>query len=482
MRSNTGNAVIPIARHTLHMNRRTLIGRGLSAASLGIVGGVLMGCNTVHSSRSLNTATSQSKRVVVVGAGIAGLAAASELRAKGYDDVIVLEARDRIGGRIWTASIGGYPIDLGASWIHGVDGNPINSIAAENGIQTIPTDYDNKTILTQHCGTRFRTSSRILKSFWKFARQRPRDSLRNLYERYISESDPTDEERRYLAYVLNTSIEHEFGANIDDLSIVSIYGGEDFPGDDVLFPGGYDQIVNVLAADLDIRTGHAISMIDYRDADVVLTTTAGEKLEADSVVVTVPLGVLKKGSIKFMPELPQTAQQALDGLGVGVLNKTCLLFDDIFWPPEIELIGYISDHPGLWAETINQHPYTHRPILMMFNAGGYGIRIETMSDAEILGEALDTLSRMFGKVPAPKEALITRWNSDPWSHGSYSYVPVDSSFERYADLAKPIEDRLFFAGEATHEEYPATVHGAYLSGVRAATHIVANDIMRMRRR
>ncbi|MCY4127721.1 MAG: FAD-dependent oxidoreductase [Gammaproteobacteria bacterium] len=280
--------------------------------------------------------------------------------------------------------------------------------------------------------------------------------------------------------MLNTAIEHEFGADIGDLSLSSITGGKAWPGRDALFPGGYGQITAVLAAGLDIRTEHAVTRIDYRETGVTLTTAAGASLEAASVVVTVPLGALKNGGVEFVPELSPAKQRAIDGLGMGVLNKTCLLFDEVFWPPEVELIGYVGAHPGQWAETVNLYAYTQQPILMMFNAGAYGLQIETMSDMEILNGALSALAEIFGTVLPLKGALITRWQSDPWSRGSYSYVPADSSWAYHAELARPIEDRVFFAGEATHEDFPATVHGAFLSGIRAARQIVAKDERRSR--
>ena len=243
------------------------------------------------------------------------------------------------------------------------------------------------------------------------------------------------------------------------------------PGGDALFPGGYRQIVDVLAAGLDIRTGAAVARVDYGGPGVVLTTAAGESMEAASVVVTVPLGVLKKGAVTFTPALPPETQVAIDSLGMGVLNKTCLLFDELFWPPDVELIGHVGTRPGQWAETVSLYPYTGQPVLMMFNAGAYGARMEAMADAEVVGAALAALRDMYGSVPPPKDVLVTRWRSDPWSYGSYSYVPAGSSFGHHAELSRPVENRVLFAGEATHPDYPATVHGAFLSGVRAARRI-----------
>ena len=188
-------------------------------------------------------------------------------------------------------------------------------------------------------------------------------------------------------------------------------------------------------------------------------------------IVTVPLGVLKSGSPAFQPALPRRKRRAIDQLGMGVLNKTCLLFDDVFWQKDVEVVGYVGAETGQWAETLNLYPYTGQPILMMFNAGLYGARIEAMPDAEVVSQASAALADMYGSVPEPEDVLITRWRSDPWSYGSYSYVPVGASFRRHSDLARPVDGKVFFAGEATHRDYPATVHGAFLSGVRAAREV-----------
>ncbi|MCY4014255.1 MAG: FAD-dependent oxidoreductase [Gammaproteobacteria bacterium] len=405
---------------------------------------------------------------MVVGAGISGLATATALRDLGLHDVVVLEARDRIGGRIWTRRIGdGVPVDLGASWIHGVEGNPITRIAAENGIELSATDYGNASV---HFHDREEAPTRpgLLRGFWALARRRPNAPLGDVYERYAASLSERD--KHFLAYVLNTAVEHEFAADIADLSFRSVNGGEEFGGSDAVFPAGYHQVVDRLAEGVDIRLEHAVTQIDYAGPGVVVHTGAAT-LQADAVVVTVPLGVLKADSVVFRPDLPRRTRRAIDELGMGVLNKTCLLFEDVFWEKDVELIGYAGEKTGQWAETLNLYPYTGQPILMMFNAGSFGARIEEMPDAEIVAQALAALEVMYGRVPRPKHSRITRWRSDPWSYGSYSYVPVGASFRRHGDLARPVDDRVFFAGEATHQDYPATVHGAFLSGVRAARQV-----------
>ena len=463
------------------LTRRAFFKGALAAAGLAPAAAVMPKRSNASDSGAGGAVESDSPRrnrsVMIVGAGVAGLAAAGELRANGFEDVVVLEARDRIGGRIWTDTIGGnIPIDLGASWIHGVDGNPISDIAAENDIATRPTDYDNEVVHFPGVAEPRLPADEVLRRFRELAERRPDSSLQSAYEQYLATYAPGDRERRYLEYLLNTIIEHEYGADIGDLSLQSIEGGSAYAGEDVVFPGGYRQIIDTLADDAAVRLGQAVTEIDHSGAGVVLTTASGATFQAAAVIVTVPLGVLKKGRISFLPSLPPRKQRAIARLEMGVLNKTCLLFDEVFWDRDVELIGHVGARKGHWAETLNLYPYTGQPMLMMFNAGTYGARLERYSDRRIVEDAVAVLTDMYGDAPAPRNARITRWNADQWTRGSYSYVPAGSSFEQYAVLGEPVDDKVFFAGEATHHEYPATVHGAFLSGVRAARQIAALPI------
>lgn len=458
------------------LTRRTFLKGVLTAAGLAPGAHSLAKQRGVLSHHGVVAADSSGRdeRILIIGAGAAGLAAAAELHALGFDDVAILEARDRIGGRLWTDVIGGgIPVDLGASWIHGVDGNPITAIARGNSIATHPTDYDNNVVHFHNVERPSPSVRRVLRRFWRLAERQPDTNLQSTYEQILRTAPLTASDRHYLEYLLNTMAEHEHAADLRNLSLESIRGGDAYGGDDAVFPGGYGQIADVLADGLDIRLLEAVTEIDYAGTDIVLTTAGGATLEATRVVVTVALGMLKRNLISFLPALPPRKRSAIDGLEMGVLNKTCLLFDDVFWDKDVELIGYVSAQRGQWAETLNLFPYTGHPILMMFNAGAHGARIEQLSDEEIVAQALAALAGIHGVIPPPTDALTTRWRSDPWTWGSYSYVPAGSSYQRYAELSEPVGDKLFFAGEATHVEYPSTVHGAFLSGIRAARQIAA---------
>ena len=412
------------------------------------------------------------ERIAIVGAGAAALAAADELQVRGFSNVVLLEARDRVGGRIWTSSIGdGIPVELGATWIHGVRGNPVSDIVESNSIATAETDYDNA-VLFDHDGRPAEPVDAVLwGTYMALADEMPEESLQDVFEQFAATHGLSDDDRRLWLYSLASMFSHEFGADISDLSILSYDGPRTLRGGDVVFPEGYSQIVDVLAAGRDIRLDHPVAGIDHSGPTVVVTTESGAAIEADRVVVTVPLGVLKAGTISFTPALPPAMRDAIGALDMGILNRTCLLFDEPFWDRDTEWIGYAGQQPGQWSETLNLFPYLGRPVLAMFNPGSFGAETEQYSDSELAARAVQTLEAIFGDVPEPADTVSTRWGSDPWTRGSYSYVPVGVSFETYREMSTPVGERLFFAGEATHSRFPSTVHGALLSGRRAARQI-----------
>jgi monoamine oxidase len=376
-------------------------------------------------------------------------------------------------------------LDLGASWIHGVTGNPIAALAQKFNVETVPTDYDSIAIydaegelLSDADAEELYTALDDLLEALDAERERRMDagepdiSLGAAIQQILADENFSEDERRALNYAVNTTIEHEYAADVSELSLFYWDESEDDRGGDVVFPGGYDQIVAGVAEGLDIRLNHIVNEIEYADDGVTVTTPQGE-FAADYAVATLPLGVLKQGRVKFSPPLPPAKQTAIDRLGVNVLNKVYLRFPTVFWgEEETDLLGHIAEDKGEWAEFLNIYKYTDRPILLCFNAGEYGLAIEQRSDDDIVVSAMTVLRNIFGDdVPDPEAALITRWNADPFAGGSYSHYAPGACPDDVEALAESVEAVLFFAGEATYAEHPATVHGAFLSGVRAAHEI-----------
>lgn len=409
--------------------------------------------------------------VIVIGAGMAGLAAATQLIKDGHS-VILLEGRERIGGRTWTDHTLGVPVDMGASWIHGVKDNPLTELANRFNATRVPTNYDDMALYDAD-GRELSDaeSDKIDRDF--------ENMMENVYE--LQEELEGDislqvainrsaKSTRNLTYSINTTIEHEYGADVSDLSLFEWDQDGEQSGGDVIFPKGYEQLVNGLAKGLDIRTKTRVESIDYNDKTVRIGTGKGE-FRCQRVVVTLPLGVLKKGSVHFSPELPTQKQKSISRLNMGVLNKVYLKFPKVFWDKET-MIGYVASEKGRWCEWLNVHKFTGQPVLLGFNAGAYGVEIESESDDDIVDGAMTVLRRIYGDdIPDPEGWAITRWMSDPFAYGSYSHIPPAASGADYDQLSRPVSGRLFFAGEATHRVYPGTVHGAYLSGMRAAKEI-----------
>ena len=450
--------------------------RGFLQAAGASLAGLLAGCE-----REGNTAVTN-ERVLIIGAGMAGLAAGQTLRQAGYA-VTLLEARDRLGGRVWTdRAWPDVPLDMGASWIHGVDGNPITALAEQFGAATKRTDYDSVTVFDAN-GRRL--SGRELAELDEYAEElyavlaqaqaeRDRDvSLQTVIDQAAAAEALNREEMLRLNYVVNTTIEQEYAADSAELSLFEFDQDEAFPGEDVLFPGGYDQIVNGLAQGLDARTLHLVEEIAYGEPVARVQTTQGA-FTAERVIVTAPLGVLQKGRIRFDPALPAQKTAAINSLGMGLLHKTYLRFPEPFWEKRKHFVNRIPETKGVWSVFMNLYRYTQQPVLLGFNAGSYGRYLETLGDEEIVAGAMAALRGMYSHdIPDPEAWRISRWGVDPYSYGSYSYTPVGATGAARNTLAEPVNGRLFFAGEATHPAYPSTVHGAFLSGQRAAAQIIS---------
>jgi monoamine oxidase len=447
-----------------HLSRRAL---------LTLMGTVLLAPSSVQ-------AQLRRADVIVIGAGVAGLAAARRLRQANIS-TIVLEARTRIGGRVWSDRSWGYALDLGASWIHGVDGNPLSELARKEQITTLPTNYDSLALYDTG-GTRQSEARRrqvveqledVLDRAATYGETLQADiSLQAATDVLLREDRPPPRQRRALGYALNTGIEHEYAADAAQLSLWHYDDGRVFSGGDVLFPQGYEQIARGLARNLDVRLNHLVRAVDFSKTEVRVSSNGGV-FSANHVIVTLPLGVLKRGGVRFTPQLPQAKRDAITQLGMGLLNKVYLRFPRRFWGDNEELLGYIAERKGEWAEWLNVAAYSDEPVLLGFNAGTYAQQLETLSDTQTVGAAMAVLRRIYGiNTPEPEDSLITRWAADPYALGAYSYTAVGTSADEYSTLAEPVAERLFFAGEATHRDYPATVHGALLSGERAAKEII----------
>ena len=417
--------------------------------------------------------------VIVIGAGMSGLAAAKDLQSKGKK-VILLEAQNAIGGRTVTDRSLGVPLDLGASWIHGVNKNPIAALASTLNLATSPTnydaiqryDYDGREITDTEDTLVDKNYSTLMSAVSKAQRAAKQDQSLGVTINSINATKTyTPFEQRAIQYSVNTEIEHDYAADVSVMSLKYWDQDSDFGGQDVLITQGYDQITSYLASGLDIRLSTIVTEINYAKTTVNVMTSNGT-YTAPKLIITTPLGVLKKGVIKFTPSLPASHTTAIGRLGMGLLNKLYLRFPYKFWNNQEQLLGYIGLEKGRWAEWYDLQHVTNQPILLGFNSASFAATAEAYTDQQTVASAMSVLRTIYGAAaPDPLGYKMTRWGKNSWSFGSYSYVALGSSPSDCDVFTKSINSRLYFAGEHTNRAYIGTVHGAYLSGLRASGQI-----------
>lgn len=411
--------------------------------------------------------------VIVIGAGIAGLAAAKRLVNLGYT-VVVLEAASQIGGRIKTDRSLGAAFELGAAWIHGPRGNPISDLAKQVNAKTFVTQDESyrvysatgKQISRKTIGRKFGQLNALFKRIdQRFDHDQPLDEAIGRVSRK-GLSDPV------LNWMASAYTEFDTGGPLDNLS--AYYFDEDkvFPGQDRIFPNGFDSILPPLAEGLDIRVNTPALTIEYEEGDGASVITPQGRFESYFVICTAPLGVLKKQKIAFDPPLPEPHRRSIEKVSMGNVTKLALKFNKAYWPVKTQYFGYMSETRGRWNYFLNYRTFSDQNILLGFSVGAYAERAERMTDTAMVADCMRALRRMFGpELPDPVASLPTRWSQDPWTLGAYSYTNVGTRPEDFERLAEPIANTILMAGEHVNFDYHGTTHGAYLSGLAAAQQI-----------
>lgn len=422
------------------------------------------------------------QKILVLGAGMAGLAAAKQLAQAGHD-VTVIEGRDRVGGRIWTnRKWKDAPMDLGASWIHGLNGNPITALAQAAGAKTAITRYESAVLYN----TDGREASADLKRRMENLATEVEDilseaqdaeddaSIRQTVQNALKWNTLSDVEKQQVNFTLSGPYEQEYAGSADTLSTYWFDSVGEFDGEDGLFPGGYGAVTDFLARGMRVETGQIAKEVAWSATGQVSITTNKTTFTGDRAVITLPLGVLKNNSVRFTPGLPQRKREAIEALGMGAFEKCFLRFPRVFWPMQYDWLEYIPQAHGEWVEWLNVARVGQKPILLGFNAADNAAKMQTWTDAQVVDSAMQTLRKIFGAgIPDPTDAQISRWGADPLAMGSYSFNALGSAPKMRDALAQSVDKRLFFAGEAASRAYFGTVHGAYLSGAQAAKEILA---------
>ncbi|KAG9442414.1 hypothetical protein H6P81_018268 [Aristolochia fimbriata] len=425
--------------------------------------------------------------VIVVGGGISGISAARILSDASFK-VVLLESRDRLGGRVNTDYSFGFPVDMGASWLHGVcNENSLAPLIRALGLTMYRTSGDNS-VLYDH----------DLESYALFdldGRQVPQQlviEVGDIFKRILKETEKVRDEHtkdmsilKAISIVLERQpdlrqkgLSHEvlqwficrmeawFAADADMISLKSWDQEPVLSGGHGLMVEGYHPVIKALSKDLDIRLNHRVKTIAQWYNRVIVTVEDGTDFIADAAIVTVPIGVLKANLIKFEPELPKWKVAAISEMGVGYENKIALCFDTVFWP-NVELLGIVAPTSYSCGYFLNLHKATGHPVLVYMAAGRFAYDMEKLSDEATVNFAMLQLKKMFPGATEPVKYLVSRWGTDPDALGSYSYDLVDMPADLYEKLRTPVGN-LFFGGEAVSTDHAGSVHGAYSSGILAA--------------
>ncbi|HEY6247273.1 MAG TPA: NAD(P)/FAD-dependent oxidoreductase [Pyrinomonadaceae bacterium] len=434
------------------------------------------------------------KDVIIIGAGAAGLAAARELGKAGLS-VIVLEARSRVGGRIFTQHNPGstLPIELGAEFIHGKS-NEIFSIVKE-------AHLDVEEVTGRHW---FVDDGKLSGSgeFWSAVEKvlaKMRDDIKDCSFEDFLHSLPDDKYSPRAKEIAKRFVEGFHAAESERIGIHGLTAIEDashpIDGDRAFrLRNGYDSITTWLQHQSEtegaaIELDATVRAVKWQHNTVEARVASGNIHHASAALITVPLSVLQldptqEAAIKFDPQLPTWKLQAIQGLEMGAALRVAFHFTDRFWEKltlagidELGLknLGFIhyADVPlPTWWTTMPDH----EPVLVGWAGGPDAQKLSKATDDEILSKAVQSLSQIFSVTESELRRRITRshfhnWGDDKYTRGGYTYLPVNG-IEHQLNLAKPVNHTLFFAGEATSAGNVGTVHGAIQSGQRAAREIL----------
>ncbi|WP_194903850.1 flavin monoamine oxidase family protein [Catenulispora rubra] len=412
--------------------------------------------------------------VLVIGAGVAGLTAARDLREEGVG-VVVLEARDRVGGRIHTRKdLAPDPVELGAEFVHNAT-NPVWSelesmglakgayrVEPPGGHGVYPLDPRWEVLL-------------------KAGAQLTRDINVADFVRDVEDANP------HLGSFADLLWFFESRESLDSTSALHLIleiqanqqGGEFMGENDYKMPQGWSPFVEALTHDLDIRLGHPVDLIDWRGEQVTVRTRVdghSRYFIADKVVVTLPLGVLQANSVTFLPELPESKLSAVHQLSNVDVVKTMFVFPADVWGDNPQMID-ADDGSNDNGWLCNAGSAYGGSVVGVWADSDFARELLCMEHDEMVARLKAGLRKILkDRYVEPTSVVAHLWAADPYARGAYSHTPPGAALDVRERLADEVDGKLYWAGEATATFRARTVQGAYLSGRRAAHQIVRASV------
>ena len=406
--------------------------------------------------------------------------------------MLVLEARDRIGGRTWTDRSDGRVTDLGASWIHGIDDSPLAAAARAFGLPTVEFTVgayqpDSRPIayydpdgrrLSDEAAQRFAADVHAFDEGLArtVAASTPGSSYADVVEATLARQDwDTDRTERVREYLRHRT-EEQYGVWIDDLDA---HGLDDdaVDGDEVVFPDGYDRLADHLAdrtrgATRARRPAGALVGAGGHDHD-----RSGRRHRRSRRGDRTDRGAEVRRLRDRRRRCPSPWPGPCERLEMNAFEKVFLRFPRRFWDEGVYAIRQQGAHGAWWHSWYDLTRLHGEPTLLTFAAGPCAQETRSWDDDRVVASVLAELRRLYGDaVEEPVQVHVTRWQDDPYARGSYAYMTVGSTPEDHDLLATPVGGVLHLAGEATWTEDPATVTAALMSGHRAACTILGRSI------